>query len=683
MVQGASGTGKSSLVRAGVLPRLERDRDRWLVVPPVRPLMQPFRQLADAIAVALGAPAIATPADAVVDRHAWSRWIIEAERELRRRTGHLDATVLLTIDQLEEALRPGDPVGEAFLLSLRDALATGDHHLVALAMLRTDFTGRLQRHAMLRESFLPGGEILATRAFQLGPMPRSSFHAVIEGPAALAGLELEAGLTSRLVDDTRTEDALPLLAFVLRELWTGHGKKDLRLTGNDYQRFGGLENAVGDHAERIFSDLKPSDTEIEALRTTFLGMADLSPEGGIVRRPLRWTEVPDEARSLTEAFANARLLVADQLGIEVAHDALFRRWKKLAGWIEAGRDDLRLKRRIETAYEAWKAESPHKPSRLLPPGRPLEEALDLCSRWGTQLSGEMREFVMASRRAARRNRVRLIATALGAIAAVPMIAGLIWMGMVWLGVRSVEAEMEFLSIPAGCFEMGSPESEAGRYSNEWQVPGVCVRTFELARFELTQDQWRRVMIHHANPSSFMGDGRLPVESVSWNDAKLFVRLMSVFGRHGYRLPSEAEWEYAARAGTSTSKYWGERAEDGCAYENIGDLSLTKAEPDAIVANCDDGHINTAPVGSFRPNSFGLQDMLGNVGEWTEDCYVQDRRRAPKDGTAVTEAECPSRVFRGSSWSGFPRYLRAAFRYNESPDFRSNYVGIRIARTSSP
>jgi WD40 repeat protein len=399
IVQGASGSGKSSLIRAGILPRLERDPKRWLVVPPFRPLRQPLRELADVIAVAIGAPPPAPPADAAdgtIDQEAWARWIIDAANELRRRRAQLDATVVVSIDQLEEALRPLDPAGHAFLLSLRDALGTADHRLLALATLRADFTGPLQRHAALREP-TKAGEILATRSFQLGPMPRSSFHAVIEGPAALVGLELEPGLESQLVDDTRSDDALPLLAFVLRELWTKYGKVNLRLTSDNYRDFGGLENAIGDRADHIFSELKTSEAEIDAFRTALLsGMADISPDGSVVRRSLPWAEVPANARRIIDAFATARLLVTDEIGVEVAHEALFRRWKTLAGWIETGRDDLRSRRRIEEAYKAWRDETSDKASRLLPPGRPLEEARDLLSKPQVLADPRLRDFVNSS-----------------------------------------------------------------------------------------------------------------------------------------------------------------------------------------------------------------------------------------------------------------------------------------------
>jgi formylglycine-generating enzyme required for sulfatase activity len=295
---------------------------------------------------------------------------------------------------------------------------------------------------------------------------------------------------------------------------------------------------------------------------------------------------------------------------------------------------------------------------------------------------EVAAFLAASQRAARRNRRRRVIGTVGAVVALLGIAALLWAGLVAWGVWTNEAEMEFAPIPAGCFEMGSPDSEAGRKENEGPLHKACLGAFELGKFEVTQRQWRRVMIHDRDPSQYQGD-RQPVENVNWNDAQTFIWLMNVFGRHQYRLPSEAEWEYAARAGTTTARYWGERAEDGCAYENMADLTLEKEYPDQTVANCSDGQLVTAPVGSFKPNPWGLYDMLGNVAEWIEDCYVEDYREAPGDGRAVTAQDCPTRVIRGGSWYSGPRGLRAAFRVGSTPVDRNGDVGFRVARTVRP
>jgi formylglycine-generating enzyme len=281
--------------------------------------------------------------------------------------------------------------------------------------------------------------------------------------------------------------------------------------------------------------------------------------------------------------------------------------------------------------------------------------------------------------------------------AVALIAVIVWTGMVWWGVRQIEArwaeEHEFASVKAGCFDMGSSDgtdgtaAEPGRYANEGPVRRVCIKSFDLAKFEVTQGEWRRVMIFPdtPDPSRFKGEN-LPVESLNWNEAQRFAWLMSLFGHGHYRLPSEAEWEYAARAGTTTSRYWGNNIDDGCAYENIADQRLKNLAPDIIpvFANCDDGHATTASVGwSKKPNPWGLYDMLGNVANWVEDCYVDSYSGTPTDGSPNTSGACTSRVVRGGSWNFNPRSDRAADRFNGDPVSRSGSIGLRLARTITP
>jgi formylglycine-generating enzyme required for sulfatase activity len=223
--------------------------------------------------------------------------------------------------------------------------------------------------------------------------------------------------------------------------------------------------------------------------------------------------------------------------------------------------------------------------------------------------------------------------------------------------------------------------EAGRYPNE-ALHEVCLKAFELSKVDVTQAQWRRVMVHKADLSRFKGD-RNPMESVSWDEAKQFVGLMSFFGQHRYRLPSEAEWEYAARAGTRTARYWGDKAEDGCGYANMRDRNFDKKYPEeGSTVDCDDAALFTIPVGSYKPNAFGLYDMQGNVFNWVEDCYVEDYANAPKDGSPVTGTDCPNRVIRGGAWFTVLRNLRSAYREFYGHDGRG-FVGVRLARAASP
>jgi formylglycine-generating enzyme required for sulfatase activity len=218
---------------------------------------------------------------------------------------------------------------------------------------------------------------------------------------------------------------------------------------------------------------------------------------------------------------------------------------------------------------------------------------------------------------------------------------------------------------------------------------VCLKPFDLGRAEVTQADWRRVMIgifgfpNNARPSRFKGNDRLPVESITWDEAQTFIRLMSFFGHRQYRLPSESEYEYAARAGTTTSRYWGDNIDDGCNYANIADQSYKKVFQNAAVANCDDGYPFTAPVGSFKPNQWGLYDMLGNVASWTEDCYLDNYRATPIDGSANRTGPCVSRVARGGLWDSSPKISAAAFRGQSPPGNRDSDIGLRLTRTVAP
>lgn len=229
---------------------------------------------------------------------------------------------------------------------------------------------------------------------------------------------------------------------------------------------------------------------------------------------------------------------------------------------------------------------------------------------------------------------------------------------------------EMTVIPAGSFMMGSPEAERGRYKNEGPQHTVTIaRPFAVSKFAVTFAEWDACVAVGGCPQvgdSGFGRGRRPVINVSWDEARLYAAWFSAMTGRSYRLLSEAEWEYAARAGTATGFYWGDEIGDGN-------------------ANCQecgsqwDGK-ETAPVGSFAPNPFGLYDMAGNAWEWVQDCYHVDYVGAPSDGSAWMVGACWRRVVRGGSWKDRPRNLRSAFRGRGTPGERVNAIGFRLART---
>ena len=265
-------------------------------------------------------------------------------------------------------------------------------------------------------------------------------------------------------------------------------------------------------------------------------------------------------------------------------------------------------------------------------------------------------------------------------------------------------------VPSGSFMMGSPENEEGRSNSEGPMHEVRIG-YQLAvgAYPVTFDEWDACVSDggcggHEPEDLGWGRGIRPVINVNWNDAKRYVRWLSWKTGKGYRLLSESEWEYVARAGTDTSYWWGNeigrnRANcDGCGSqwddEKTSSVGLSAAAADTIASvmavaspfNLYGRHGNvrkTLPVGSFSANAFGLYDVHGNVKEWVEDCWNDDYDGAPTDGSAWESGECDWRVVRGGSWYGKPRYLRSAYRGWNTTGNRNSNAGFRVARTLTP
>lgn len=234
-------------------------------------------------------------------------------------------------------------------------------------------------------------------------------------------------------------------------------------------------------------------------------------------------------------------------------------------------------------------------------------------------------------------------------------------------------------VPGGAFLMGSSSAEPGRQTDEGPQRYVTVRAFAAGKYEVTFDEWDACAraggcAGYAPDDLGWGRGRQPVINVSWNDAQAYVTwLNSRAGGARYRLLTEAEWEYAARAGTTTAYPWGANASHQQA--NYGAESCCSG-----LASGRDQWVNTAPVGRFDANAFGLHDMHGNVWEWTQDCYVNSYSGLATDGAANTTGDCSNRVFRGGGWDYAANYLRSADRNWSTPTDRNNNLGFRVART---
>jgi formylglycine-generating enzyme required for sulfatase activity len=255
-------------------------------------------------------------------------------------------------------------------------------------------------------------------------------------------------------------------------------------------------------------------------------------------------------------------------------------------------------------------------------------------------------------------------------------------------------------LPTGRFEQGSAPTENGSTFEKplhWvmishpialSTNAVTVDQFrefvaatgrDMQGCDVYDGEWRyRAESNWENPG-FEQTGSHPVTCTSWNDAKAYAAWLSAKTGQHYRLPSASEWEYAARAAGLAAQPWSAEDSDACANANVADQSAAHRYPGWTVFACDDGYIQTAPVGSFKANSFGLNDMLGNVFQWTEDCWNADYKGAPVNGSARLDGNCAEHELRGGSWFSTPNYVRANYRNHFAADYRTSTVGIRLVR----
>ena len=239
---------------------------------------------------------------------------------------------------------------------------------------------------------------------------------------------------------------------------------------------------------------------------------------------------------------------------------------------------------------------------------------------------------------------------------------------------------EMVVVPAGVFLMGSPEHERGRGKDEGPQHRVeFLKPFAVGKFEATFAQWDACVSEggctHKPSDEGWGRGRRPVINISWNDAKQFVAWITKKSGKPYRLLTEAEWEYAARATTG--------ADASQPFATGTTINYKQANYDANFTY-GDGRMGiyrqkTLDVGSLPKNAFGLYDMHGNVWEWVEDCYRDSYVGTPADGSAVTSLGCTLRILRGGGWNYQPQYLRSAYRYATPPGVRMENAGLRVAR----
>jgi formylglycine-generating enzyme required for sulfatase activity len=748
VILGASGAGKSSFLRAGLLPRLKRDDRNFLPLPVIRPERATVSGETGFLAALEGAcRAISitkTPAElrlaidggAIGLRPILQELVAKSTPPASDEGAKSKAPILLiSIDQSEELfLAEGQDEARSFLALLRDLLIDDAPAMTVLFTIRSDNYERLQLAKEL--------EGVRQVTISLPPMPKGSYAEVIKGPARrLDGTTRELRIDDALVNELLVDieaggakDSLPLLAFTLERLYSEyHVGGHLRL--QHYNQLGRVKGSIEAAVERAFkaADADPAIPGDRIARLALLRRALIPWLAGIDldtgaprRRVARLSEIPTEAQPLIDRLVDQHLLATDvvkgtrEKTIEPAHEALLRQWGLLEGWLKEDSGFLAVIDGVQRASRDWTdngkraawlthttgrleaadrlSERPDLAALLLPTD---QEYLAVC-REAERAAGE-------KERAAARRRKRMQAVV--GLLMVGIIAGLIgWINQAFLKaqlnwfiamrpymianvrpyVLTAEAERalqpqatfrecakdcpEMIVVPAGSFMMGSPATENGRDPKEGPQQKVTIaQPFAVSKFLVTFAEWDTCVSVGGCPQNSEGSfgrGTKPVINVTWDEAKQYVDWLSLMTGRPYRLLSEAEWEYAARAGTTTAYPWG---------EEIGKAN----------ANCRgcgsewDGR-ETAPVGSFKPNAFGLFDMQGNVFQWVEDCYQESRSGAPTDGSARTSSNCKRRVVRGGSWYDGPDYVRSANRSRvDASDSRDDDLGFRVARSLRP
>lgn len=254
--------------------------------------------------------------------------------------------------------------------------------------------------------------------------------------------------------------------------------------------------------------------------------------------------------------------------------------------------------------------------------------------------------------------------------------------------------MEFVKVFGGCFQMGQTREDKHQiinvrgkkkylkyFSEEQPRHEVCLDDFWLGRFEVTNKQFRQFRPEYSNKDyegKNINSDNQPAVYINWNDAQAFAKWLSEKTGKRFRLPTEAEWEYACRAGTTTVRFWGDDPSDACRYANTHDVKSKKENNIHWLHHfCDDGYTVTAPVGSFQPNGFGLYDMLGNVWEWCQDVYHKEAYHKHTSRNPIISHGGDFRIIRGGSWVSAPAYVRCAVRYKLSTAVREYVVGFRL------
>ncbi len=687
-VVGASGSGKSSLVWAGLIPRLkagaiEGSQDwGWVRFTPGELGDNPFLALTASLKSSLGKQR--RQANQVANELYENHIALDELVQWAMAGKPVEAKWLLFIDQFEELLTRVDSKYQSAFIGLLSKAARMDR-IKMIVTIRADFYHRWLEHPLLRERL--AREQLERGHFPLLAPGTRQLYDMITRPAERAGLTFECDLPERILDDTGTDvGALPLMAFALEQLYKAKTTNG-HLTHAAYETFDGVHGAIGKRADEAFEALTP---EVRAqLGNVFLGLLEVDEQGVATRRraPLNEVARSQTEKALVRELTNARLLVTDETEneahepmVEVAHEALFRSWPRLAEWIQTTADDHRLRRQITQLAQYWESHERRDEHRW-PDGR-VVEVVDMLGHLGldaSKFSKLEQDFLGPLDRDHMLAELEHPDTSHERRAIIGVRLSLLGDSRPGVGLRKDDLpDIVWCEVPGGKIAL-EIEEEGSSFLKRWLGRSrnytFKVDPFYIAKYPITWIQYRAFVEADDgfyNPAWWQGlwfqvdkPGRQfnrrdnhPAENLCWLEAVAYCRWLSEKLGFEVRLPTEWEWQQSATGGDGTKEYpWGR-------------------EWDSDLPNTYESELNRSTAVGLYPEGaspVGALDMCGNVFEWCLNEYDN-----PSQTTLAGDAR---RVVRGGSWLNSRVAARAACRSWGVPFNRSYDVGFRVVCSS--
>jgi formylglycine-generating enzyme required for sulfatase activity/ABC-type dipeptide/oligopeptide/nickel transport system ATPase component len=655
-IVGASGSGKSSVARAGLIPAWKAATlgTVYVITPTARPL--------ESLAASLTRKSESVTATVTLldDLQKDPRTLRLYVRKILSTSQ--TANLLLVVDQFEETFTLCKDTAErkAFIENLL-SLADDDGERAAARVvitLRADFYHHCAEYESLRLAF-------EKHQTYIGAMAQDELREAIVQPAENNGWDFQPGMVDLILQDVGTEPgALPLLSHALLETWKRRQGRALTLQG--YHEAGGVKKAIAQTAESVYDKLSPAEQTIA--RNIFLRLTELGEGVQDTRRRVKMDELvqakeQEAVARVIKTLTDARLVTAEQDSAEVAHEALIREWGTLRKWLDEDRESLRLHRHLTESAHEWQRRG--REASELYRGTRLVQIQEWVEQHSDGLSPLETGFVKASQNVKTQERLRQAAlTSVGVMLLLMAVLGATGQLNRFI-YYPLDMEHYWVTIPAGEFQMGSENGE----SNETPVHNVYLDEYQIGKYEITNNQYNQC-IRAGVCTGGLVPTQLdhPVVHVNRHSAETYCEWV------GGRLPTEAEWAKAAswddETKTKRTYPWGERID--CSHANYHGK-------DGGGDYCVGG---TTPVGSYESGKspYGIYDMGGNVWEWVSDWYAETYYQSSPSSNPMGPDDGQYKVLRGGSWNDLDLVVRSAFRSLAEPSYTDSRVGFRCSRS---